>query len=46
MTEMLFQIGIALACAVAVVASITWVVVILPDWLRRRRERKAREAER
>jgi len=44
MIELLFRLGFALMCGIAAMAAFMWLVVILPEWLRKRRlERKAAE---
>lgn len=47
MIEMLFRLGFALMCGVAVAAAAFWALTILPEWLGKRRAaaKKAAEAE-
>ena len=42
MIELFLRIGFAVAAAIAAIAAVLWALVILPEWWRLRRERKAK----
>jgi|LGVD01.1.fsa_nt_gb hypothetical protein len=43
MIELLFQFGFAVACAITATSTVFWALVILPGWLRKRRQEQERQ---
>lgn len=45
MIELLFRLGFALMCGCGAAAAAMWVLIILPEWLGRRRAAAKKAAE-